>query len=184
MVTSQTSKEGWYGVWLVVFLVGMGVVLMGLVCWWGYTRIYPSLNQKKVSITDIPQGEVSAQTVSEKITTETPVIPAVAAPGVEPKTETEDVKQLVIAVLNGGGVKGSAAAVATLLKQTGYTKVSTGNTQKDYTGMTVYFAPGKDTAAATIKKLLLKQYPKTLSKEAPKTDAEASLAEIVVIIGK
>lgn len=184
-VAKHASKEGWYGAILLAGTVLFGAVLLGGGLWWAYTRIYLDAHQEKASIVRLPSDmPASGATDTETDPAVVPVvIPSAPASG-ESVTVPADAKQEAIAVLNGGGAKGSAGTAAALLKQDGYAKVTTGNTTKDYTGVTVYHAAGKGESAAAVVKVLLKQYPKATSKEAPKTDAEASSSAVVVIIGK
>lgn len=173
------SKESWYGVFL---LLGFGVTvctLIGSTGWWAYRHLYLPTQQEKASINSLVRGisrsqknSDSEEMVSSEKETEAP------------KEEAFDVKQESILVLNGGGVKGSAGEVAALLKKEGYEKVSPGNTEKDYAGVTVYFASGKESVADGVKKLLLKRYPKAVSREAVESNKETSGGSVVVIIGK
>lgn len=184
LAAKHASKEGWYGAILLAGTVLFGAVLLGGGLWWAYTRIYLDAHQEKASIVRLP----SDMPASGATDTETdPAVVPVAIPSAPASGESAipaDAKQESISVLNGGGAKGSAGTAAALLKQDGYAKVTTGNTTKDYTGVTVYHAAGKGESAAAVVKVLLKQYPKATSKEAPKTDAEASSGTIVIIIGK
>lgn len=179
----HSSKEGWYGAVLLGGVVLVGCVLLGGVAWWTYTRIYLEAREEKVSITELSANIPVTETTDTEVVPESATPPTPSVPSETPTVST-DAKQETVSVLNGGGPKGSAGTAATVLKQAGYTKVTTGNTTKDYTGITVYYAAGKNEAAAAIVKSLIKQYPKATSQEAPKTDAEASSAALVVIIGK
>lgn len=185
-LAKRSPREDWYGAVLLGAVVLLGCILLGGALWWSYTRIYLEAREEKASIaklsSDIPMSETTDAEASSD-TTIPVAIPSTPVSG-EPAAVSVDAEQETIAVLNGGGAKGSAGTVAALLKQDGYAKVTTGNTTKDYVGVTVYHAADKDGAAAMVVKSLLKQYPKAVSKEAPKTDAEASSAPIVVIIGK
>lgn len=182
----RSPREDWYGAVLLGAVILLGCMLLGGALWWSYTKIYLEAREEKASIaklsSDIPMSE-TADTGASSDTAIPVAIPSAPASG-EPAAVSVDAKQETIAVLNGGGAKGSAGTAAALLKQDGYAKVTTGNTTKDYAGVTVYHAADKDEAAAAVVKSLLKQYPKAASKEAPKTDAEASSAPVVVIIGK
>ncbi|MBP5993655.1 MAG: LytR C-terminal domain-containing protein [Candidatus Moranbacteria bacterium] len=180
----HTSREGWYGAGLLGGVVLLGCLLVGGSLWWLYTRVYLEAREEKSSIREL-SGSIAVDATETGKTSETVVPVAMpSAPVASEATAVSDVKQETIAVLNGGGIKGSAGTVAALLKQDGYVTVTTGNTTKDYTGVVVYHAADKALSAAAVVKSLLKQYPKAVSKEAPKTDAEASSGAIVVIIGK
>lgn len=184
-VTKRASKEGWYGAVLLASTALFSTILLGGGFWWAYTRIYLDVRQEKASIVRLPSDiPASEATDTETDPAVVPVVTPSAPASGESVTVPADAKQEAVVVLNGGGAKGSAGTIAVLLKQGGYAKVTTGNTTKDYTGVTVYHAAGKGDPAAAIVKILLKQYPKAVSKEAPKTDAEASSSAVVVIIGK
>lgn len=175
----KNSKESWYGVFL---LLGFGVMvcaLIGSTGWWAYRHLYLPTQQEQASIDSLVRGISQSQKNSdseEMVSSE--------KEAETPKEEAFDVKQESILVLNGGGVKGSAGEVAALLKKEGYEKVSLGNTEKDYAGVTVYFASGKEGMADGVKKLLLKRYPKTVSQEVVESNKETSGGSVVVIIGK
>lgn len=179
----HASREGWYGMILLGCVVLFGIALFGGALWWMYTNVYLQMHEEKSSIVGL-SAERTAGTAPADEAKETVVPVAIPAAPVPKETTAADAKQEAIAVLNGGGAKGSAGTVAALLKQEGYAQVTTGNTTKDYTGVVVYHAADKTTSAAAVVKSLLKQYPKAVSKEAPKTDTEASSGAIVVIIGK
>lgn len=173
------SKESWYGVFL---LLGFGVTvcaLIGSTGWWVYRHLYLPTQQEQASIDSLVRGISRSQKNSdseERVSSE--------KEAETPKEETFDVKKESVLVLNGGGAKGSAGEVVALLKKEGYEKVSSGNTEKDYTGVTAYFASGKESVADEVKKLLLKRYPKTVSREVVESNKETSGASVVVIIGK
>lgn len=181
----STSKERWYGAVLFGGILIGGLILVGVTLWWAYTHVYRGAQGPKVSITSL----VASPSASEPETPAAEEKPVTSGtPSTAPEKTSASVpvnaKEETCAVLNGGGKKGIAGEAATLLRQAGYTRVTTGNTQKDYTGITVYYAAGKEAVAAQVVKDLLRQYPKTVSKEAPKTDTEASSATLVVIFGK
>lgn len=177
--SEHASKESWYGMILIGVILIVIISMIGLMARWGYTSVFRASRETKTSITALPRAE------SETAIPKTKSEPDQKSSQSVPETKTmPNAQEEVVAVLNGGGPGGVAGKVAALLKQASYTKVSIGNTKKDYTGVTVYFASGKDGVAAEVKKVLLKQYPKTTSQEAPKTDPEASSSAIVVIIGK
>ena len=179
----HASREGWYGAVLLGCVILLGIILIGGALWWAYTNVYLQAREEKSSIVGLSAERMAETTPAGEA--EKAVVPVVIpVTPVASEATAADAKQEAVVVLNGGGIKGSAGTVAALLKQDGYTKVTTGNTTKDYTGVVVYHAADKATLAATVVKSLLKQYPKAVSKEAPKTDAEASSGAIVVIIGK
>lgn len=180
-----SSRDRWYGLLLVIGGGGAFVFLTGCAVWWGYFHVYLPTQKETVSIGNISRETLSGSSMATLTNLETaPETDTVKVGESVSNDEGDDIKQVAIAVLNGGGVKGSAASVTALLKKEGYQNVTPGNTQKDYTGITIYFASGKERVANEIKKILLKQYPKTISKGAVEADKETSSSPIVVIFGK
>lgn len=174
----KSSRESWYGTSLLIVFIGIICVLLGAIGWWSYTRVYLLSQQEKTSISSLSQE--SLQLSEEQTAT-----PSVSdTPEEQPVEEVFDVKQESILVLNGGGAKGSAGEVVDALKKEGYSKVSPGNTKKDYARVTLYFAPQKEAVASEVKKVLLKRYPTATSQEAQENDKETIGASVVVIIGK
>ena len=174
----KSSRESWYGTSLLIVFIGIICVLLGAIGWWSYTRVYLFLQQEKTSISGLSQESLQ---LSEEQTV-TPLV--LDMPEEQVAEEVPDIKQESILVLNGGGTKGSAGEVVAVLKKEGYSKVSPGNTQKDYAGVTLYFAPQKEAVAHEVKKVLLKRYPTATSQESKESDKETTGASVVVIIGK
>ncbi|HTO01866.1 MAG TPA: LytR C-terminal domain-containing protein [Microthrixaceae bacterium] len=92
--------------------------------------------------------------------------------------------ELQIAVLNGAGKNGFAAAGANFLSVAGYPKVTKGNSATSVPTTAVYFAPGYEADAKAIAKLLsigdVQPLPATpLGKSA--TDVPANTAVVVVL---
>lgn len=174
----KSSRESWYGTSLLIVFIGIICVLLGAIGWWSYTRVYLFLQQEKTSISGLSQESL-------RLSEEQTVTPSVSdMPEEQVVEEVPDIKQESILVLNGGGTKGSAGEVVAVLKKEGYSKVSPGNTQKDYAGVTLYFAPQKEAVAHEVKKVLLKRYPTATSQESKESDKETTGASVVVIIGK
>jgi hypothetical protein len=113
-----------------------------------------------------------------------PAQEAAPAPAETPAAPVADAKQKDVSVMNGGAAKGTAGTVAEMLKQAGYTKVTAGNTVKDYTGTVVYHAAGLEKEAAALKEDLIKKYPATTLQSAVAGNKETSMASLTVIIGK
>ena len=178
-----SSRERWYGMALLFVLIAGGGALFGMIGWWGYTYIYTPKQEVKQSIQAMPY-----EAVSEKMNPPVDVDPVQVAVKEDKQPTAEEtlanIKKIPVLVLNGGGAGGSAGGVATIIQKEGFQKVTVGNTQKDYTGVTIYFASGEEGGAAELKKLLLKQYPKIESKGSVAGDKETSGAPLVVIIGK
>lgn len=175
----KSSREGWYGVLLLIFLGTTICIILGAIGWWTYVRLYLPLKQEKVSI-DILSQEISPSSAQSTSEDTAPVISETEMP----KEDTPDIKQEIVLVLNGGGVKGSAGEVVSLLKKEGYSRATIGNSEKNYTGVTIYFDSKKEKVATEMKKLLLKRYPKATSRVAMESDKETTGAPIVIIIGK
>jgi hypothetical protein len=95
------------------------------------------------------------------------------------KAQTTDV-----IVMNGGGAKGVASAAATKLKETGFSKVTIGNTTGDFAGTTVYAKKDLEKEASEVVKKLKADYPTIAFKEAPLSDKETQTAPITIIFGK
>lgn len=113
--------------------------------------------------------------------------PEAVAPASAPETAAQpaaDAKSKEISVMNGGAAKGTAGTVAEMLKQAGFTKVTAGNTVKDYTGTVVYYAAGLEKEAASLKEALIKKYPTVSVSPAVAGNKETSMAPLTVIIGK
>ncbi|OGI16126.1 MAG: hypothetical protein A2878_03150 [Candidatus Moranbacteria bacterium RIFCSPHIGHO2_01_FULL_54_31] len=103
------------------------------------------------------------------------------------KTDTDNVaaaKKLDMSVLNGGAAKGSAGTIAEFLKTEGYTKVTAGNTLKDYAGIAVYYADGLEKEADAVKASLVKKYPQAKTLPADAKNKETSVSQVTVILGK
>ena len=113
--------------------------------------------------------------------------PEAAAPATAAEAAAQpavDAKSKDVSVMNGGAAKGTAGTVAEMLKQAGFTKVTAGNTVKDYTGTVVYYAAGLEKEAASLKEALIKKYPAASVSPAVAGNKETSMASLTVIIGK
>lgn len=94
-------------------------------------------------------------------------------------------KKIAIKVLNGGAAKGSASAVAELLKEAGYTAISTGNSAGDYVGVSVTFlSPASENDADSVREALSKKYPSSAVKSAIQGNADMAASPITVIVGE
>ncbi len=91
---------------------------------------------------------------------------------------------LDVIVMNGGGAKGVATEVATLLKQEGFTKVTVGNTTGNFTGTAIYSKKTLTKEAEALKAKLVSKYPGIVVKEAVASDAETQTASLTLIFGK
>lgn len=99
-------------------------------------------------------------------------------------SDVVSVKKMALTVLNGGATKGSAGTIATFLKTEGYTKVTVGNTQSNYTGIVIYYASGLDKEASIVKTSLIKKYPQAKTLPADGKNKETSVSQITIILGK
>ncbi len=180
--TPGISREPFFGMLLFGSLILLVTGALGLLGWGVYRGWHVSQEESALpSIATLQVGDVvKPEESSEKAVDQGATPPqAVTAEEGAQKAKATNVK-----VMNGGAAKGSATTVAESLKQAGFTKIATGNTTGNYTGIVVYFAPGLDTEAAVLKNVLLKSYPKAEAKPAPKDNKEASLAPLTVILGK
>lgn len=175
----RSSRESRYGAFLLSGFVVAILALVGSIGWWAYRNVYLPTQREQASISSLVQEASQPEKSPDSEKTSSPEERTEA-----PKEEVSDIREETVSVLNGGGAKGSAGEAAALLKKEGYGKVSLGNTEKDYVGVTVYFASGKESVADGVKKLLLKRYPKAVSREAVEGNGETSGASVVVIIGK
>lgn len=140
----------------------------------------------------VADNQPSIATLPEPASGEQPASPETeSAPASESKAEssesadaTASAQKLTISVLNGGGAKGSAGALAEFLKTAGYSKTQAGNTLKDYTGVTVYYATDVPKEAEVIKASVAKKYPQVTSAPADAKNKETSVSQVTVIIGK
>ncbi len=85
--------------------------------------------------------------------------------------------------MNGGAPAGTAAKVAEVLKQAGYTKVSTASSTGDFTGKTVYYASGKEKEAQALVATLAKSYEGVSAKPADAANKETATTPLVVVFG-
>jgi cytoskeletal protein RodZ len=106
----------------------------------------------------------------------------------EETAETTDslkaAQALDVIVMNGGGAKGVATEVSTLLKQAGFSKVTVGNTKADFTGTAIYYKKGLTKEAEALKTKLVAKYPSMATKEALASDPETQTASLTIIFGK
>ena len=102
----KSSREGWYGVLLLIFLGTTACIGLGGIGWWTYARLYLPLKQEKISISTLSQA-ISPSPVQSISEDTAPVISETEMS----KEDTLDAKQEMVLVLNGGGVKGSAGEV-------------------------------------------------------------------------
>ena len=91
---------------------------------------------------------------------------------------------LVVKVLNGGAVGGSAGKMVSYLKQNGYAKAETGNANGANKGVVIYFSVDMADEAKVLQLLLLKQYQGVEAKPVAEAKIpEAKTAPMVVVLG-
>lgn len=180
---SKRSHESLFGMLLFLGIALVLLVLIGGVVWGGYRGF--RLNKEQTALPSIGSLQTKEEQEAEPAKEELkpapvePTMPVASDQVVMTKAKGTDIK-----VLNGGAAKGSATTAAEALKKDGYTKVITGNTVKDYTGVVVYYAAGLEKEAGVVKTTLSKVYPKAETKAALKDNTETSQAVITIILGK
>ena len=91
---------------------------------------------------------------------------------------------VVVKVLNGGAVRGSAGKMVSYLKQNGYAKAETGNANGANKGVAIYFSADMADEAKVLQLLLLKQYQGVEAKPVAEAKIpEAKTAPMVVVLG-
>ena len=168
------------GLLIVVVCVGLFGVGFGAFTLWQKQSIQNEAPSISGLANTSPREEVA---VAPSETEET----AVETTKEEKPETTESLKaaqQLDIIVMNGGGAKGVATEVATLLKQEGFSKVTIGNTKGDFTGTTIYNKKNLTKEAEALRAKLITKYPSIVVKEALASDAETQTASLTVIFGK
>lgn len=183
-VTSVPAEpnEAFFGSVLIVCLALSLIAATGYFGVAGY-RYYQQYKAEQAapSIESLPKAEV--EVADSQTPTEIP--PAQNDPTTQPNDETmKQAKAIAIKVLNGGAAKGSAGTVAAVLQKEGFTSVSVGNTLADFTGVTVYFASGLESAAGVVRTVLMSSYPKAEIKPVVTTNKETTAAPLTIILGK
>lgn len=182
---SASSREPLFGALLFGSLLLVLFGILAVVGWGGYRGW--RLNQEQASLASIRDLSLEeASSMEESSPSE------IVAPQTELATSQSDenvslqtkAKGTEIKVLNGGAAKGSAGTLAEALKKEGYSKVTTGNTVADYTGVVVYFSSGLDQEAGLVKASLTPSFPKAETKEALKNNKETAQAPLTIILGK
>lgn len=180
----RSSRGALFGLILlvIIFLLGAGIITM--VAWGGYRGYHvsqersalPSITMLSVSEDTGEMADKSTENATEE--EKSPTDALVKDEGIKKARAT------AIKVLNGGAAKGSASALAEVLKKGEYTKVTLGNTIKDYVGVVVYFAPEAEKEAHVVKNDLQVTYPLVETKPAIANNPETTQAPLSVIIGK
>lgn len=179
-VSSRRSRESLWGAILFACMLLFVIVSVGGVGW----VVYSQWKSERMAES---QPSISALSASDEETppaTEEATAPVAEATASESDNITIAAQNLTISVLNGGGAKGSAGAVAEFLKTAGYSKTQAGNTIKDYTGVTVYYSANLEKEAEIIKQNVAKKYPQVTLSPADTKNNETSASQITIIIGK
>lgn len=181
--TPQRSRESLWGAVLFACMLLFVIVSVSGIGWVIYSQWKSErLADSQPSISALREPASGEQAVPAEIDSALASESETATP--ETADATAAAQKLTISVLNGGGAKGSAGTLADVLKKEGYTKVSPGNTIKDYTGVTVYYTANLEKEAASIKGSVAKQYPQATLSAADAKNKETSVSQITVIIGK
>ncbi|OGI22124.1 MAG: hypothetical protein A2808_03820 [Candidatus Moranbacteria bacterium RIFCSPHIGHO2_01_FULL_55_24] len=180
--TTPQNNERFFGMLLLsAFFIFALASLIG--AGWGAYLLWQNraktINQP--SIASVTVGEAMVETAPK--TEEKPAGEAASAPAASGESVTK-AKATQMSVLNGGAAKGTAGTAGELLKSAGFTKITVGNTQADFTGTTVYYAAGLEKEAAAVADALRSKYPNVAPKPAEASNKETSTASLTVIFGK
>jgi hypothetical protein len=177
------SRESLWGAVLLAGMLIFVVASVAVVGWIAYEKWHDGrIAKRQPSITVLP-----GQPSGEKDTVTGESAPTGENTAVQTPLADDSVaaaKKLGLSVLNGGGAKGSAGVLADFLKTEGYSKTSSGNTLKDYTGVSVYYASGLEKEAAVIKESVAKKYPQVKTLPADTNNKETTVSQITIILGK
>lgn len=186
IVAPQKSRESLWGALLFAAMIVFVVASIGGIGWTAYSHwkkvrangnnpsITGLLKETEQEMSGVASNEISPPLENEisenaKITNEETISAA---------------KKLEVSVLNGGAAKGSAGVLADFLKKEGYLKTDMGNTQKDYTGVTIYYAAGLEKEVEAVKASVAKKYPQVKILPADSRNKETSVSQVTVILGK
>jgi len=181
-----SSREPLWGAILFSCMLLFVVASIASIVWIAYSqwKVERKANAEP-SITILSEQAKKAQ--EEAVTSDTKTVENVAVKQLDEQASVNDIastKKMVLTVLNGGSTKGSAGIIATFLKTEGYTNVTAGNTQSNYTGTVIYYATGLDKEAGIVKTSLIKKYPQTTTLPADGKNKETSVSQITIILGK
>jgi hypothetical protein len=177
MVRRNTPDESFFGRVLIAVGTLFFLALIGTLLFAGY-RAMRDAKDARSSIVSLSEEALILPAEPKPDDVKQPAEPS---PDVVSSTIDKDMR---IIVLNGGAAKGSAAAAQTLLKATGFVNVTTGNADKDHTGVTVYYdAPERKASADAAKDALAKKHTAVSTKQSG-DDPDTRRAALVVIVGK
>jgi len=173
------SHDELFGRLLVVALFLGALLAVGFFFFLGY-RVYEQRLENTFSIADMQESGASEQgTESESEKNEENTKEQVST-----EASVADVKQAMLSVLNGGGAKGTAGVLADFLKGSGYAKVTAGNAEGDYSGVTIFYQEGQESAAKAVLADIAKKYPKAVISKADPKRKETVSVPVTVVLGK
>lgn len=181
--SSQKTKAFLY-VTLFIILIGSAIIAGN----YFLSDHQEKKNEQLATPTPLPrQEDDSSLDKTPAITTSITPVPSqemTLTPSVQSKattTPTKAVVKLRIEVLNGSGVQGEAAKMASFLKGLGYSITSTGNADTfDYTQTVIQIKKSKTEFASQLKKDLSSSYTVHPTIQ---TLAESEQADAIVIVG-
>lgn len=187
----KETNEVFLGGMVVGVLLLLLLVLIGTFGYFGF-RLWKSAQVER-SIPSIQElgekpgmgtSEPQAETPSSPESTSTSTVQTESPKVVDAGSASLDLASVEIKVLNGGAARGSAGTLVDILKKTGYTKAAFGNTTADYTGTTIYYGANTQSVAEKVKELVIKTYPAVVVAPAEANNKDATVASVVVILGK
>lgn len=182
----RTSNEVLLGGMVVAVLSLLLLVLAGTFGYFGYGLWKAAQVERTTpSIQELGEKPLSPEQIAAAPTPTPPPTPITPPPASVPTPTSEtQLVALEVKVLNGGGARGSASTLTELLKKVGYTKAAFGNAVNDHTGTVVYYTAALQGEAEAVKAVVAKTYPNTTLTPAQSGDKDATVAGIVVILGK
>ncbi|MFA7244363.1 MAG: LytR C-terminal domain-containing protein [Patescibacteria group bacterium] len=180
----KTKRKGSFGKWLILILV---LALVGIIIWQNLDSIksyFGIANSKENTNTDNSNLYSDFSVNSSSQPTSQPTVQENTTPNASSDStaaaETPDKSIYTISVLNGNGIKGSAAGVTSALANAGYTVTNTGNALKfSYINSIVYYKTGKADVANAIKTVLS---DRTI--ELSEDNTITGNYDIVIVVGK
>lgn len=178
--SNKSSNEPFFGVLVMMVVVILLVLLASYGGWFLYHGVKNS--RSNASLPSIESIPLAVNTAVNEEKSETPKSEEKSAVTTQEKSVN---KKIAIKVLNGGAAKGSAGVVADLLKEAGYTTISTGNSVGDYVGVSVAFlSPASESDADAVREALSKKYLSSTVKPATQGNADMTASPITIIVGK
>lgn len=186
--TERKKKRGGssLGKWLIVLLI---LALVLIIVWQNLDSIksYFGIKSSDNSSADSTEPYSNFSVTDSSSITDTPGTAAEsgAASDTPVASETNAAAATAkssysVSVLNGNGIKGSAAGVTSLIIAAGYTVSHTGNALKfSYTSTLIYYKTGKSSVATDIKSVLSDRTCELLE-----DNTIAGKYDIVVVVGK